>query len=329
MKMLMGLLAMTLSVASLANTGETRTINYDGSQNSIELVLRGEQTHTEYRVEDVQSTCYRQEIAGYQTICTGGYGYPGGYPGGYYGPGHFPGGYYDPRYPRPYPGPYGRRHCYSQPIYRSVPYSCMRTVKTPYQVKDYDVEARVVVDITKASELVAAEKIKVTLKGDKLTLTAEGSKNYLIVLKNQQTTPTVSGSVKLIDASYGIEMVEAAPLINALSMTSISIENGVLNFDLGPVTARENLALSLTVARKKLGSDPVLFDRDLTASEVKISRNGHRSLVEVDVENLGVELGRGKYALTAKASVKTKGAILNRVQFGELSASRTLIYSIR
>ena len=78
MKMLVGLLSLALSFASIASSGETKTFTYDGAQNSVELLLRGEKTHTEYRYETRTTVCYRTEIVGYRTVCTGsGPGYPG------------------------------------------------------------------------------------------------------------------------------------------------------------------------------------------------------------------------------------------------------------
>ena len=76
MKLVVGLLSLALSFSTLASSGESKSFTYDGSQDSVELILRGEKTHTEYRTETRTTTCYRTEIVGYRTICSGG-GYPG------------------------------------------------------------------------------------------------------------------------------------------------------------------------------------------------------------------------------------------------------------
>ena len=109
MKMLVGLLSIALSFAAIASSGETKTFTYDGTQNSIELLLKGDKTHTEYRYENRNTICYRTEIVGYRTVCSGG-GYPG---------------------PGPRPGPRPPQNCYSQPIYRNVSYPCVETVRIP------------------------------------------------------------------------------------------------------------------------------------------------------------------------------------------------------
>jgi hypothetical protein len=315
MKMVLSLFSLALSFSALASTVDTKTFVYDGSVNSVELLFRTEKTHTEYRVENRQSTCYRQEIAGYRRICTGGPGYP--YPHPYPGPGR--------RHPRPYPGPVG--HCWSEPVYRTIPYSCIETVRIPFEVKDYDVDARVIVDVTKVSPAATpGETFKVTLNGDSLSFDVAGSRKFFIVKKKQDVRATMSGSVKMMDAVLAAELVEASPVLKAINMSDISMNNGVLNFNLGPVEARDNIGFSLKVVKvKTFGSDTTLLDRELLSSEVEL--NG--SEAGVNVSNLGVQLSNGKFSLTAKAFAKFDGNLMNASQFTGLSDSKTLIYKIR
>ena len=320
MKMLAGIMTFALSFSALALSVETKTFVYDGSQSSTELTFKGEQTHTEYRVEDIRTTCTRQEIVGYTTICTGG-GYGPGYPG----PGYpYPG----PRGPY-YPGPVGGiRTCYQQPIYRSVIYPCTQTIRTPYQVKDYDVDARVIVDVTNLSEAVTpGEKITVTLLGDTLRFEAEGSKKFFIVQKHKDVRSVMNGSVKMIDAVLAVNLVEAAPVLKAIKVSSIQMKDRTLNMDIGEVSSRENLDFDLKIVKNKaLSSDEVIFNRGLLASEVAVSN----SKAAIDLNALNVVLPKGKLDLTGTVKVKTEGAMLNASQFkGQLEASRTLIYKIR
>lgn len=311
MKILVGLLALSFSLVSLASTGETKSFTFDGSQNSVELLLRGEKTHTEYRVEDVQSTCYRQEVVGYQTVCSGGYGpYPRPYP--------YP-------YPRPYPSPYPR-HCYSQPIYRSVPYSCIRTVRTPFEVKDYDVDTQVILNVTNLSEVAANEKFSVTLFGDQLTLTMKGSKKLIGVLKSESIQPQMAGSVKIINAVYNVELVDAQAINDSLKLSKISMSRGVLNVKSGRIGNRGDLTLALNVVKKKaLASDITLLDRALKQGEYSVEDDADvASNISIDMAALGLNLNGGKFSITAKLSFE--GRVLNRTELPELEASRTLIY---
>lgn len=327
MKAFLGLAVLSLSLSTFANTRDSKTIVYDGSQSYFEISLQTEKTHTEYRMEEVPSTCYEQQISGYTTSCIGGNYRP--YPPGY--PGNFPGGYYDPRYRYPQPGPYFGRSCVQTPIYRSVPYSCMKTVRTSYQVKDYDVDARVTIDVSKVSELAANEKINVVLSGELLTVSVEGSKKFFIVQNDRALNSQMEGGVKYMDAAYKLEMVEAAPVLDAIKMSKIKIDKGLLKFDLGPVADLNDLAVNLNIEKRKTGADAVLLNRDLTASELKLTSTRSGTDVEVDVAALGVTLQGGKFDITSKVSFKPRGTLLNRAEFPEkaLSTSRTLIYTKR
>lgn len=302
MKMLIGLMTLSLSLASVASSGESKTFIYDGSRNSMELLLKGEKTHTEYRQETRNTICYREEVV-YRRVC-GGYG-PGRGP--------FPGG------------------CQTYPTYRSIPYPCTQVVSIPYEVKDYDVDARVLLDVTKLNaSATASEALTATLNGDQLTLSTS-SKKFLVMLKKNDVRSQMSGSVKFMDAFYAVEMIEAAPVLKALQMSDISLENSVLNFNLGPISNTANIGFALNVTYKRfLGSDTVMFDRELNMSEVELKANGAGSEAGVNVEKLGIALTEGKYALTAKAFFKAEGTLLNKDTFGDdLEASRTLIYKIR
>lgn len=305
MKMLVGLLSLVLSFASNASTGETKVFTYDGTQNSVELLLKGEKTHTEYRYEQRTTTCYRTEIVGYRTVCTGSG--PGG-------PGRPPG-----------------RHCTQQPIYRQVAYPCTQTIQIPYEVRDYFVDARIIVDITNLTGIsTPGEKFVVTLLGDNLSIQTVGSKKFFLMLKKQDLRGSMNGSIKFIDGLYAIELIEAAPVLKALTMTNISLENSVLSFGMGPVANRANIGFSLVVVKKKIGSDILLFDRELDASEVVINAENAGSSADVNVQSLGINLVDGKYGLTAKAFFKAAGTLMNQSQFGDvLSTSRTLLYTIR
>jgi hypothetical protein len=310
MKLVVGLLSLALSFSTLASSGESKTFTYDGSQDSVELILRGEKTHTEYRTEVRTTTCFRTEIVGYRTICNGG-GYPG--PG-----------------PRPYPG--GGRNCWREPVYRQVAYPCQQTVQIPYEVKDFDVDARVMLDVSKISmEATPGESFTVSLLGDTLSLTARGSKKFFLVLNKQDIRSRMNGTMKFMDALYSVELIESVPVLKALKMTDISLANDVLTFGLGPVNNNPNIAFSLNIEKKKLfGSDEVLFDRELTATEIVIKASNTGSAADVNIDRLGVSLEDGKYSLTAKAFFKAKGSLLNASQYGDdLEASKTLVYKIR
>lgn len=310
MKKLISVFSVVLSFSALASTTDIKTFIYDGSVNSTTLLLNAEKTHTEYRTEQRQSVCYRTEIRGYRTVCTGGYG------GGY---GH----------PRRNPGPI--RSCWSEPVYVTVPYTCTQTVSVPYEVKDFDVEARVNLDISKLSpEATPGENFRVTLRGDELSFEVNGSKKFFVIKKKQDVRTSMNGSVKMIDALLSAEMIESAPILKTLNLANISIQDGILNFNLGPVENNANVGFALKITKNKfLGSDKVLLDRELLDSEIEVKATTSGSEADVNINKLGVELSDGKFSLTAKAFAKFNGNLMNGYQYDNLSSSRTLIFKVR
>lgn len=291
MKMFIGLLSLATSLTAFASTVETKTFFYDGSRSSIELEFQGEKTHTEYRTERRQTICYREQYMGNRTVCTGGGTSP--------------------------------RYCTSHPVYQTVTYPCTETVSVPYQVHDYYVDARVIVDVTNLTGLATTgETIKVTLNGDYLSFSALGSKKFFLTTKKKDIQEGFNGRTKMIDALLAVELVEAAPLISALKMEDLSVDNNYLKFSTHKM---ENIGLNLKVERKKLFGDELIFERDLTDEEVQINSDE----AEVYFLRLGFELTKGKYEITATSKVKFDGDILNEDQFSGLSASKKLIYRVK
>ena len=296
MKMLSAVLMLLMSVVAMASV-DTKTFTYDGSRDAVQLDLRAEKTHTEYRYEQRHEICYRQDVF-YRTVC--------------------------------HSTPQGR-FCQTIPDYRTVSYPCTRTVQIPYEVHDYYTDAKVYLSVAALGEVAnAGERITATLNGDSLSLSAQGSKNYIIVLKKQDVRSDMVGGVKMIDATYGVELVPAAPVVKSLAVSNISIKNDLLNFTLGPVEAREHLGFSLEVKKNPVvGSSTVLFDRELNASEILLRTEADKSVAQVNVDKLGVTIKGGRHTLTAKVFFKNAGKVLNASQFESLEASRTLIYKVR
>jgi hypothetical protein len=288
-----------ISLSAVASTTDTRVFNYDGGQSSVELMLRTEKTHTEYRYENRQTICYRTQVIGFRTICSA-------------------------------PGPRGPRQCFRQPVYGQVAYNCMQSIRIPYEVKDYDVDARVVIDVKKYSGLLNPnEKFVATLKGDTLTLSSVGSKKFLNVLKRQDIRSRMSGSVKFIDAAFEVELTEAEPVLSALKILNLNVKNNLVTFDFEALRERTNVGFILNVTkRRSLASDEVVFDRQLDPSELVMRPSGMQA--EINLEKLGVNLRQGRYSIEVKAFFKTSGQVLNADQFGEgLESSRTLKYRVK
>jgi len=317
---------LALSFASFANS--TTTFNYNGSTPTFDDVLNGEQSRTEYRTETRFTTCFRQEVAGSRQVCNGG---AGGYYGGagYYGPysGPYLGGYHGGYY-----GGYSRSiyaSCYSEPIYRTVSYTCEETVKVPYTVKELDVVAKVTINVANESDEVANEAISVTLNNDgTVSLKATGSKNYLIFLTGKKDAATVSGSVKTINATYNVELIPATALratnvvVLDASFTGVTFNHDVDVYGL--------MTRTLKVEKRRfLAKKKVLFDNVLTAKNASTLVGFAGASVDAKFANLGIDFKKGRYVFTVTSKVDTKG-LLNASQFdGKLSQEVVLKKKLR
>lgn len=296
MKILTLVFMLFLAVNSFASS-ESKTFFFDGSQDSVQMSLRAEETHTEYRYEQRQTICYRQ-VLNYDTVC--------------------------------HTNPQGQTTCRTVPRYVTVAYSCIQTVQIPYEVKDYDVVANVNLQVKSIQGLTYGETFKVKLEGAALSLSGTGSKKFFLIQKTNKVNTSVNGSVKFIDANYLVDLVEAAPVVRALDVSEVSLKESVLSFKTGSLEARTLVGFHLNVKKAPIfGSDTVLFDRELSSSEIQISAQGEASTADVNIQKLGVELGSGRFTLTAKTFFKYQGTILNLNQFERIEASRTLIYKNR
>jgi hypothetical protein len=295
MKLLFIFALLLLSLASHASL-ESKTFYFDGTQGPVQFSLQAEETHTEYRYEQRRTICYRTEVF-YETVCTG--------------------------HPRP--------SCYARPVTRTVAYSCIQTVRIPYEVKDYDVDASVELEVAALPGVQLGESFKVTLDGDRLSVTAmsSGRRNF-VLLKKEEITSSTNGSMKFLTASYRASVMDAWPVLAALSIAEIGIRNPILSFNLGPIADLEMIGLHLHVKKSPvIGGHTVLFDRELAENEISLTADGDSTLAEVNVERLGLELRNGRYSLTAKAFFKLQDSLLNRSQFKTTEASRTLLFKDR
>jgi hypothetical protein len=296
MRILLSLIFVLLSLNVFSSTRETKTFFYDGTQDSVQLLLRAEETHTEYRYEQRRTTCYRQDVY-YRTVCR--------------------------------QTPQGQS-CERVPVYRTVAYPCIETVRIPYEVKDFDVEANVNLSVENLPVTNARETFKVTLEGDKLILSASGTKKYFIMLKKQQVSSNIQGTMKYIDAYYMTELIEATPIVNALNLNSITYSNKILNFKTGPIAAPEHIGISLLVKKAPvLGSDTVLFHRELSERDMDVSAQNSYSAFALDFNDLGIDIVSGRYTILAKIFFKYTGTILNSSQFVATESSKTLIYKLK
>lgn len=287
-------------------TANSKIFTYDGTQNSVELLLSSQKNHTESRKEERQTICSERQQIGIENKCT------------------------DVVKKDPFTGAISITvQCGPTPIYSDVKFPCTKVVDVPYDVKDYDVEAKVTVNVVNlSSEVSQGEEIRVNLKGDVIELqTMKTSKKFFIVNKNQVIKESMNGSVKSINAEYTLELVQAAPVLLALKQSGLKVENSALTLPLGAPGVALNLDIALKVVKKKrvFGSDKTLIDRALNNSEITTTNSGAESAINVDLGKLGVDVSSGTLEITTQISAKLGGTLLNAKNFpAELKASQTI-----
>ncbi len=296
MKSLFFVLSLVFAVTASASTSESRSVRFDGSAESAVLSLRAEKTHTEYRYEQVPRTCYRNVVVGHRRVC---------------------------RQPTPtQPG-----QCWSEPIYRTEPYTCWETVRIPYEVFDYYVQAELAINFgALPAGLAANEVVTATLSGDSLTLRSSGTRALIVELAALSQAREMRGNTLMIDASAQLAFHALAPVKAALNMNSVSIKQNVMTYTLGPI-ADVGIKHSLKILDNPvLGSSTTLFNGEIGAQVSSEERGAITAMRIAFADVLGRELGRGRYSVTAKASFLEGATILNAHETGELSVEKTILY---
>jgi len=289
MKLLAILFTLLMSLGAFAETG---SFFFDGTNPTGSLNLRSEETHTEYRYETRHTICHRQEVV-YRRVCR--------------------------------QGPNRQRICENRPHYRTVSYPCTERISIPYQVKDFDVEANINISVLNSPEG-ARENFTFSLNQASLSINALGSKKFYIVLKSSNENVRIYGRLKVIEADYQVELVDASSLKNAISVNNLSVKNNVLTYKVGQKELSPYIGHTLQVNKAPLiGSDTTLFNRELSRGEYTLSGG----TASVDLSLLGVEMTSGRHTITPKVFLKLGGRILNESQFDATEASKTLIYKIR
>jgi hypothetical protein len=293
-----GLIALVIGNA-FASTVDTESVRFDGSARELSMQLKAEETRTEYRSETVARTCYRTVMAGHRRVCR-----------------------------RPTPTQPGQ--CWSEPIYRTVPYTCYETVRVPYQVFENYVDANVAINFGEVpAGFTPNENITATLSGDRLTLTSVGTKTLVLEVSNLIENRRMVGNTEMLDVVAAVKFHDAAAVKRALKLTDASIQKSVMSYNLGPI-AGVQLAHSLKIVDDPLiGSSTTLFDAEL-GDVLSREERGNTTAMKIAFRDvLGRDLGAGRYNVTAKAAFKAGVSVMNASELGELSVEKTILYKIR
>lgn len=312
MKNLLLVLTMMFSSIAFADSTDTQFVLVDGSRSVEELVLNTEKTRTEYRTVRVPSTCYRVENRRRCTrqpqrcrqvcdrnnrcrrVCSGG----------------------------------GQQVCRN--VQTRVPYRCMRSETRLYEVHDYYVDTRAIMnfDLSDVSGG-ASEKFSVTMRGERDGLSVRGSKNYALLLDGKNRTETRRAGVKNVELTYDVRLVKAKRIVQTLGegIQNVSLRNGILKFTVGKGFNTSEFTQNIKVYRsRRVLTDVLLFDRDLVDSEMQVHVNGNRSEVTIDLASLGIQLP-SKTRVIMNTSYNIGGAKLLNSNEIKTSASANWIFS--
>lgn len=320
-------LATALSGQLIAST-DVHSVIIQNGETSEAFNLNTIVMRTEYRYEDVQSTCYDRVFDGYRTVCDNFMGVNqlnknmsvnevGPHPA----PGPHPRDPRDPppetkpgpSYPRdpdptPYPSPYPdyprERRCYQEAVYRDVVYSCIKRISIPYEVFDHNASANVNVKISSPPASKPQSRycgIDFILNGD--ILSAKNTcPEYIATAQVNK-----NGSGYSTNYSYAINLFDSekvlAPLAGGLS--KMRVEGNTLIARVGNISEAKNFSLKLFVQRKRiLKSDIVMINRKLTQSEFTYQAVDERTgLVKINLSKLVGSLSERKYTVRLSLDV--------------------------
>ncbi|MFP5491453.1 MAG: hypothetical protein ACLGG0_08130 [Bacteriovoracia bacterium] len=311
------LLFVLLLTASLthASSGESSTFQFDGTLSEHLATLKGDKTHTEYYTEEYESTCSREVYEGTGTVCrrTGG--------GTRCRQGT--------NICEPLPE---REECSPYPIYRTEYYSCTQTRTLSREVYDYPTEAVVKVSVLNAGEIQGAnENIQIKLTGEELTLSAKGSKAFIIEIQKKDVKKSVEGNVRRAEYDIELSLTPAAPVLAALNVKKMKVKSNAIDYDMGKVTSDLKIAHKLRLAKRGLfGGEDTFYDEVLPASVLKQTETSSGSHFRVELKDVGQTLSKGKFGVEVKAFYQASSfGVINEADFKSLESKFKVVYSIR
>lgn len=310
MKKLLLMLSLVMALPVMADTVDVQSYWFDGSQAVGNVMLSTEKTRTEWRSVRVPATCYRTEMRRRCTrqpqqcrqVCRNGQ---------------------------------CRRVC-SQPrticrnVQVRVPYRCYRMERRPFEVHDYyvDTHAELNFDLTNVSGG-AGENFSVRMNGERDGISVKGSKNYLAMLVNKNRTERRNGDVKQVNLNYDVTFASAKKITETLGngIKNVSLRGGVLKFELGSSFNTTEFIQNLKVFRsRRMATDILLFDRNLTEQDMDIQTNGSRAVVTVDLASLGINVP-AKTRVIMNTKYNTRGLLILNPNDVKTEASANWIFS--
>ncbi len=285
-------------VATFAIGAQAKQIVVDGQQSQYREFLNGEVSHTEYRTEYRETTCSREVHDGYEQRCY----YEGGgrqcrTVGGGQSCGITPEHGYQctdlPGRTECYDTP-GRQVCNSYPRYRTEYYTCTKPVSVPYQVKDYDVENDVTVNVERNSRLRNLQEVldlSLSTNGS-FTVTAVRTSGRALLSATQDVREvSFNGRVKRFITTVNIKLIDRYAAVGPFTapISEISGDINELQITTGQITDLSLLRIELMARKNRLiGDDPVVIQKVLTLDDMTLVNNGNgTTTIRINFNKLG------------------------------------------
>lgn len=328
---------------AFADSGESKSFIFQG-QRQERLVLRGEMSHTEYRTEYYEGTCYSRELSHYETRCrtvservcdfyaeqlVPGPSNPK--PGG---PGGDP-GRPAPYEPRPEPGPSChteyREECHEEPVYVNEPYSCTKSRQIPYTVKDGDALNHVQINFGDVpAGLALQDTVTVQSSGTQITVNIQSNGQALYKVTQSQSQ---SGTGSLVETNTVVDVailsIDSINSAVANGMTDLTLTSSGISFVIGKVHLPEFLLANLKIKKSVFLGSKTLFDGDLQPKQMVLTDLGDKTKVEIKAETLGLDLTNKTLKITAQVRLNVPADVAKPGSVSSLKPEQSIKQKIK
>jgi len=219
--------------------------------------------------------------------------------------------------------PYQEYICRDVTRYRSEDYPCRKPVQIPYTF-DRKVSAEVNISYRDKSPGALVDFEYFLTEGGEIQVNAKDKSNKPVLIslvkddqidRQADSTETRSSvELKFLDKER-----ELSPIKKAIS--GVGLSESAAWFSTGVITNPKNVNIRVKITRKTiLGNTRTPFEKELKATDFRITPSGDRSKLTLDLSKYGVELKSKKHKVEIKVALKLGGEILNPTR-GDLSRS--------
>lgn len=204
---------------------------------------------------------------------------------------------------------YGTPVCTEVPNIVSEPYACQKTVQVPYQVKDHDAVANVLVRMAQLPSQIRVDgAMSVNLSGDQFSFKVGKSvsgkiedSTDVIWFVDKKDESSLSGTNKQMNINIRIAAVPIADLTLPLAtnIQDIALLDETLSFSLPEVNFPELYRLNFQLRKKGgLFSKGVKVDKEFGLKELNALNQNGRTQITLELKDLDLPKGSrksGKY----------------------------------